>query len=234
MRYFEIEGKTAEEAINAFLAEKNIPKDYIETEVLEQGSKGFLGFGSKTAKVKVIFNDTEFIKRKAKITLSEILDKAGFNEYNIEMNFDNPILILNIISPDSSLLIGKSAQTLDSLQFIMDKMMMHDDLGEIEIMLDVESYRRRIVKSLTEKALKLARGVKKSGRPAKMGPMVTMIRKEIHVALKEIQGITTISKGQGNVKELIIAPERRGRRRSSNTNNSNPNSNKPAAETTEM
>lgn len=209
MKYFEAEGKTAEQAIDNFLAENDIPKDFVETEVIEAGSKGFFGFGSKNALVKIKFNDTEFYSRKARLLLSEILEKAGFADYSIEIKERHPDTILNIISPDSKLLIGKNAQTLDSFQFILNRMLgMHAQ--EMSFVVDVEDYRERVVENLKEKALKLAKTVKRTGKPIKMAPMVTMVRKEIHMVLKEVQGISTVSKGEGHLKEILIVPERKG------------------------
>jgi spoIIIJ-associated protein len=209
MKYFEAEGKTAEQAIDNFLAENDIPKDYVETEILEAGSKGFLGFGSKNALVKIKFNDTEFYSRKARLTLSEILEKAGFADYSIEIKERHPDVVLNIISPDSKLLIGKNAQTLDSFQFILNRMISWQS-HDMTFIVDVEDYRERVVENLKEKALKLAKTVKRTGKPIKMAPMVTMVRKEIHMVLKDVQGISTVSKGEGHLKEILIVPERKG------------------------
>jgi len=226
VRYYEIEGKSVDEAINTFLIEKDIPKEFIEHEVLETGSKGFLGFGAKNAVVKVKFNDKEFLKRKSKVVLSELLEKAGFSDFSIEMIDKHNGLVLNVITKDSSVLIGKTAQTLDSIQFILEKMLGRFGLDTSSITVDVEGYRKRIIPQLKEKAVKLAKNVKKTGKAAKMPPMVTMVRKEIHISLKEISGISTISKGQGNVKELLIVPERKGRRRSTGRNNNRNNNNR--------
>ena len=143
MKYFEAEGKTAEQAIDNFLAENDIPKDFIDAEVLEEGSKGFLGFGRKNAIVKIKFNDTEFYSRKARLTLSEILEKAGFTDYSIEIKDRHPDVVLNIISPDSKLLIGKNAQTLDSFQFILNRMISWHSQDKTFIV-DVEEYRERV------------------------------------------------------------------------------------------
>ena len=213
MKYFEIEAKTPEEALSRFLSEQDIAKDYVEYEVLEEGSKGFLGFGSKNAKIKVAFDDKEFMRRKAKLTLSELLDKMGFTDYRIETSEQQGTYILNITSSESSLLIGKTAQTLDSIQFLMDKMLGSAIMDTPDIMIDVENYRKRMIKQLRDEAVKLAKNVKKSGRTQKMRPMVTMIRKEIHLAVKEIDGVTTVSRGQGNVKELLIVSEKKNRQR---------------------
>jgi spoIIIJ-associated protein len=67
-----------------------------------------------------------------------------------------------------------------------------------------------VVENLKEKALKLAKTVKRTGKPIKMAPMVTMVRKEIHMVLKDVQGISTVSKGEGHLKEILIVPERKG------------------------
>ncbi|ADD66843.1 single-stranded nucleic acid binding R3H domain protein [Denitrovibrio acetiphilus DSM 12809] len=209
MKYFEVEGRTAEQAVNNFLTEKDIPKDFIEYEVLKEASKGFLGFGRKNALVKLKFNDVEFYTRKAKLVLSEILEKAGFADYSIETKNRNPDIILNIVSPDSKLLIGKNAQMLDSMQFILNRMLAWQS-PDFTFIVDVEEYRERVVENLKEKAVKLAKTVRRTGKPIKMAPMVTMVRKEIHMVLKEVPGISTVSKGDGHLKEILIVPERKG------------------------
>jgi len=209
MKYFEVEGGTPEQAVNNFLAENDIPKDFVETEVLEAGSKGFLGFGKKTAIVKIKFNDMEFYKRKGRLVLSELLEKAGFDDFSIDVKTKHPDIVFNIISPDSKLLIGKNAQMLDSLQFILNRMLNWNN-PDGSFVVDVEEYRERVIESLKEKAVKLAKTVRRTGKPIKMAPMVTMVRKEIHMALKEIPGISTVSKGDGHLKEILIVPERKG------------------------
>lgn len=209
MKYFEIEGKTVELAVNNFLTEKDIPKDFVEYEVLEAGSKGFLGFGSKNALVKIKFNDTEYFTRKGRLLLSELLEKAGFEDFSIEVKNRNPDIVLNVVSPDSKLLIGKNAQMLDSMQFILNRMMDWEG-SDGSFIVDVEDYRERVVETLKEKAIKLAKTVRRTGKPIKMAPMVTLVRKEIHIALKQIQGISTVSKGDGHLKEILILPEKKG------------------------
>lgn len=224
MKYFEVEAKTAEQAVNDFLTENDIPKDFVEHEVITAGSRGFLGIGSKNALVKIKFNDVEFYKRKGRLVLSELLEKAGFEDFSIETKSRNPEIIFNIISPDSKLLIGKNAQMLDSMQFILNRMVSREDT-EWTFIVDVEDYRERVVETLKEKAVKLAKTVRRTGKPIKMAPMVTMVRKEIHMALKQIQGISTVSKGDGHLKEILIVPEKkggRGRRPDSRNGSSRP------------
>ena len=46
-------GATVEEAIEAALQKLNVSRDEVEIEVLDQGRKGFFGFGAKEAEVTV-------------------------------------------------------------------------------------------------------------------------------------------------------------------------------------
>ena len=65
-------GKTVDDAVNAALAELNAKNEDVEIEVLEEGSKGFLGMGSKDAKVRVSLKSTP--QNKALEFLSQLFD----------------------------------------------------------------------------------------------------------------------------------------------------------------
>ncbi|MDR2883887.1 MAG: Jag N-terminal domain-containing protein [Deferribacteraceae bacterium] len=210
MRYFEVEGDSPREILNQFLIQKNIPEEFVEMEVLEPGSKGVFGIGKKPAKVKIKLNDNEFMKRRAKLYLSDILNKGDF-DYHIEVKDNYPDYTLNILTKDSNVLIGKSATTLDSLQYLIDRILHSNDDADIRILVDVDNYRERVIEPLKEKAVRLAQSVKKTGQPAKMPPMATVVRREIHIAAKAIPGISTISHGEGQVKSLTIYSDKKPR-----------------------
>ncbi|KAA0259012.1 KH domain-containing protein [Deferribacter autotrophicus] len=207
MKYYEVEGSTVDEAINNFLIQHKIPREYIEIEIIEKGSKGLFGFGKKNAKIKIKFDDNEYLKRRSKVILAEILEKAGFEDFHIEVIEDYPYYTLNIQSPDSSLLIGKMGQTLEALQFLVERLLNVDEKSDIKILVDVENYRKRVIEDLKNRAIELANKVKKTRRVEKLPPMIPMVRKEIHTALKSISGVRTESYGDGNIKTIYIIPE---------------------------
>jgi len=213
MKYFEIQAQSIDEAIDKVVNEHKYPREFIEAEVIEEGSKGFLGIGRKNGLYKVKVNDYEYLKRKIKLTLTEILEKMDISNFRIEIFEDYPICKFNIISEDSNILIGKTAQTLNALQYIIDKIFNLEDENDKQFVVDVENYRDRILTYLKEKATSLAANVLRTGKPAKMPPMVTMIRKEIHMSVKEIKGVKTESYGNGDIKTLYIVPEKSKKKR---------------------
>ncbi|MDR2401168.1 MAG: Jag N-terminal domain-containing protein [Deferribacteraceae bacterium] len=208
MRYFEVEGDTPEEIYEAFLWEQKLAAEFVTMEVLEQGSKGILGLGKKIAKVKIVFNDMEFYKRKIKLYLSDILTKAGFEDYHIEVKENLPEVSLNILTDeDEERLIGRGAAVLDSFQYLADRLSRPTD--DLRFLVDVNSYRDRVISPIVAKAVRLAYSVKKGGKPAKLQPMAAVIRREVHLAIKPIAGVTTLSNGNGMLKTISILPERK-------------------------
>lgn len=69
MRIFEVEGDSVEEIISQFTKQQNIPADYISYEVIEQGSKGLFGIGKKNAKLKITYNEAEYVRKKQNLCL---------------------------------------------------------------------------------------------------------------------------------------------------------------------
>lgn len=208
MRIFEVEGDSVEEIVSLFMKEKDVSSDYIKYEVIEQGSKGLFGLGKKTAKVKITYDEVEHIKKKGKLLLNELLEKAGFADAHVSAENNDNRIILNIETDTPELLIGKSAQTLDALQYVFDKMINLPEDSSVSLIVDVGYYRKRRVDENVSKALAMAEKVKRSGRPFKLPPMSSIIRKEIHIALKSIPGITTISTGEGPLKQISIVSEK--------------------------
>lgn len=216
MKYYEIECYDIEEGITTFLNSNRIPREFISFEIIEQGSKGILGFGKKLSKVMIKFDDFEYIKRRAKVVLHEILEKAGFEEFQIETKEDKPKVILNILTPDSKILVGKFAQTLNAIQELLDRILNIESYPEIEILVDVEGYRERVTKHLSEKAMNAVESVKRTGKVQKLPPMITIIRKDIHKFVNEISGVRTESSGTGDIKTIFIVPDKNNKRRGKN------------------
>ena len=79
-----ITGKTVEEALDRAASELGISKDDFKSyEILEQPAKGFLGFGSKEAKVKVEYDvlPEQYIKE----FLTGLFEKMNLNDYTMDV-----------------------------------------------------------------------------------------------------------------------------------------------------
>ena len=114
---------------------------------------------------------------------------------------------------NSAVLIGKRGQTLEAIQYIVEKIVNKNRKGRVSIHIDVEGYleKRRI--SLQRLAVKMAEKVKRTGKSVAIGQMNAYDRRIVHIALQDDNTVRTQSKGEGFLKKLIIFPRKNSSRK---------------------
>jgi spoIIIJ-associated protein len=140
--------------------------------------------------------------------LRGILGKMGI-EFEVVPSETEERITLEVKGPETGLIIGKKGQTLDSLQYLVNKIR-SKQLGEDHegkaISVDAEGYRERRAESLVELAHKMAEKAKRTGKPVAADPMSAADRRIIHVTLANMTGLTTRSEGEGIYRHLIVIP----------------------------
>ncbi len=195
-------GKTVDEAVSAALSELGIVKEEADIEIIEEGSKGFLGvFGAKDAVVKVKRKfDPE---RIAKNFLKEMFIAMGFI-VNIETELKDRHLNIKISGDDMGVIIGKRGQTLDSIQYLVNLAVNKGTASYISVTIDTENYRERRKETLESLAHNLARKVKHTGKNVVLEPMNPYERRIIHSALQNDRYVTTYSEGEEPYRNVVI------------------------------
>jgi len=145
-------------------------------------------------------------------TLSEIIELMGIKAH-VEAQRREGRIFLEIKGDGSGLIIGKHGQTLDALQYILNKIAAnrYKELKEKAI-LDTENYRGRRVEALKNMTLRMREKVKRLKKAVTIGPLNPQDRRVIHITLSEDEDVRTESKGEGFYKRLVIAPKSRGDR----------------------
>ncbi len=208
MSVIEIEEKSIEDAIALACQKFKLPREKLEIEVVSKGSSGIFGIvGARKAKIRVTAKvpPVELTAEKAKEVLTEILSHVDLPNV-IEWEAKEDYFYLNIISNGSGLLIGKRGKTLNALQFLVSKIVSRIAGENVSVVVDTENYRTKREVSLTELGRQLSEKVKKSGRPLTTGPMSAQDRRVIHLSLKSDQEVRTKSKGEGNLRRVVIYP----------------------------
>jgi spoIIIJ-associated protein len=118
---------------------------------------------------------------------------------------------LEILGDKTGLLIGKRGQTLDALQFLLNKMINRNPESSKRIEVDMEQYRKRREQSLRNMATRLGEKVKKKKKPITVEAMSAHDRRIIHLTLKGDQSLETRSVGKGEMRKLVIHLASNGR-----------------------
>lgn len=148
----------------------------------------------------------------ARATVRELLENmhiradvtAHFGEPD-EPHYHPPILV-DINGQDLSILIGRRAETLNSLQFVT-RLIVGKELGRsVSVVVDVSGYRQRREQSLRQLAQRMARQAVKTGRRQMLEPMPANERRIIHIELRDNPEVTTESIGEEPRRKITISP----------------------------
>ncbi len=202
MTTVEKSAKTKEEAIKLALSELGVSEDEAEIEIIEEGSKGFLGLGGKEAVVRVtVVPDPE---RRARTFLSKLFEIAGEN-VDIAIKKADGALDIDLKGSDMGVIIGKRGETLDAIQHLTSLVVNRGDSSFVRVSIDTENYREKRIKTLESLAHKIAHKVTRTGRNTTLEPMNAFERRIIHSALQNDEYVTTYSIGQGVNRKVVVA-----------------------------
>lgn len=205
MEYKEFTGKSVDDAITNATVSLGVTSDQIKYEVVEEGSSGFLGIGSKDAVIKVVISIEEDPKEVANDFLKGVFEAMQL-EVNISMNFDeaDKTLSIDLAGPEMGVLIGKRGQTLDSLQYLTNLAVNRSAENYTRVKIDTEDYRRRRKETLENLAKNMASKVKRTKKAVTLEAMNPYERRIIHSALQNDSNVTTHSEGEEPYRYVVI------------------------------
>ena len=155
MEFIEISAKTVDDAITEACQKFSVTSDKLEYEVIEEGSAGFLGLGSKSAVIKARVKSS--VKDIAKTFLNDVFEAMKLTVV-IDIRFDEVenIMDIDLSGDEMGILIGKRGQTLDSLQYLTSLVVNKDVENYIHVKVDTENYRKRRKDTLENLAKNIA------------------------------------------------------------------------------
>ena len=207
MEYREFSAKTLDDAITDAKVKLEATTENFEYEVIDKGSSGFLGIGSRPAKIRArkILNARE----KAEEFLERVFDAMQISvNVNIVENMDEKVMNIDLSGDDMGVLIGKRGQTLDSLQYLVSLVVNKDGEEYVRVKVDTENYRQRRKDTLENLAKNISFKVKRTGRTVTLEPMNPYERRVIHSALQNDKFVETHSEGEEPYRHVVVTLKR--------------------------
>ena len=272
MNEITVSAKTVNDAITEASIQLGVTSDQMEYDVIEKGSAGFFGIGSKQAVIRARLKKAEepkaeevvekkpeekkFENKKnsekkefkkehkevkkqpqkkeavaevkeekkeieiAVVTeetmkiceefLIDVLKAMGMEGVEILSKVDEDgALSIEMKGDNMGILIGKRGQTLDSLQYLTNRVANKSQDGYVRVKLDTEDYRRRRKQTLENLAKNIAYKVKRTRKPVSLEPMNPYERRIIHSALQGDDRVSTHSEGEEPYRRVVVTPNRR-------------------------
>lgn len=208
------EGKDVEDAISKALTKLNVSRDEIEYEVLDEGNKGILNFiGIKPAKIKVQLINRKSGSEIVKIA-QNIIEKMGLKSKSMSHKKEGNVFFVDIeMEEQKDILIGKNGDTMGALQHIISRIInSNNDDERIQVVVDVNGYRKEKDRELINNASIIAEKVKRTGKEIMMNPLHPPDRKVVYSALNKDPDIRTYTVGSGIYKNIVVASAKKSKR----------------------
>ena len=210
MEVHEFEGRTEKEAIANAIEAMGLDEDEIDVEVVKARS-GLFGGGKVTIRVHV--GEDQPVEDLEPHTEQES-EAAGFvadllRHMGIEADLriatrEDDRVVLEMISDDAGILIGRHGATLEAMQLLTNIACGRRHEDGTRVILDTEDYRYRREQSLTRMAMRVARDVQRSGRSQLLEPMNPFERRLVHTTINGVDDVSTESEGDGPYKQVRV------------------------------
>lgn len=169
-----------------------------DDDLVRTGSRGRAGDGKAEAAAEI---------------LQGMLDRMDL-DVRVRIREDEEEVVLDVRGEDAGRAIGKKGQTLDAMQFLVNKVVNRDPHGRRHVVVDSGDYRARHEKGLVSMARREAKRALQNGKVVTLEPMSARDRRVIHLSLAKFPGVSTRSNGEGLERRLQIIPARQRRGRS--------------------
>ncbi len=140
----------------------------------------------------------------AKEYLENILTFFSVN-ISVEAASRDEFIELSVPSTElNSILIGRNAETLRSLQYLVSTMLRNKDAALHRVNIDIADYKKQRADKLTKQAHEWIEEVRRTG-DTKVLSLNAADRRVVHGVASEYADIRSVSEGEGDERKLIIA-----------------------------
>jgi spoIIIJ-associated protein len=140
--------------------------------------------------------------------LEQLVGLMGYNA-NVEVS-DGPTSKITVYGADEEekeslgALIGRKGERLSALQHLVNLMLSRKMGTWTRVLVDVEDYRGRRERQLVEVATRAAERVQETGQMLQLEPMSALERRWVHIALRDVDGVTTQSIGEEPMRRVVV------------------------------
>jgi spoIIIJ-associated protein len=142
----------------------------------------------------------------ARETLELMLGHLGL-VFEIEESQQGGRTVLNIRTRDPARIVGRDGETLDDLQYLLNRILTRSEEGAPSVIIDVEGHRGREKLDFMGRVQQHADDVRRTGRPYRLPAMNSYDRRLVHQAFVDDPAIATQSEeGSARLKHVTLVP----------------------------
>ncbi len=152
-------------------------------------------------------SNREDLAEKASDFLLGLLERMGISA-DIDIKDDNDRTVLEIQTADTELIIGRRGVVIDAIQHLVNKAVFKERSTEKgkPLVVDAGGFRDKQVERLRGIATKMAEKALQTKQIVELQPMSPHDRRIVHMAIAEMQGLSSRSEGEGEDRHILLVP----------------------------
>jgi len=180
------------------------------------------------APVAISAESVEIVRQQ----LDDLLGHMGFPS-EVTASLDGGTVRCKVGEEHEDALTGQEGKIIDSLQYVLRKLVARKVEEKVRLSIDIGQYRERRKLELAQRAKDLAALVKEDGKTQAIPPLNPSERRVVHVALQDDKDIRSRSVGDGLFKKILIYKPGKGKKPGGNKRGNKGRRGKPAKKTQE-
>ena len=120
----------------------------VQHEIIDLPTKGFLGFGSHPAKVRVFIEENENKEEIAVQYIKEVLTAMGAENFSVNATKDGENLNIALEGEDLGFVIGRRGETIDAIQYLTGLVVNRIEGDYLRVTIDSGNFREKREKTL--------------------------------------------------------------------------------------
>jgi len=136
-----------------------------------------------------------------------MVERMELGPFAIERVEQEGVVVFQITGAAVNGLTGGDGRTPDAIQLLANQAAARQGDDAPRVVVDVEGNHERREALLFRVAERAAERARETGRTVALDPMGPRDRRSIHVALRDAQGVATMSTGEGRYRQVLVVPE---------------------------
>jgi len=138
-----------------------------------------------------------------------LVERMGIGSFEIsESDATEGIIALQLSGAGAARLAGGDGRTIEAVQLLANQASMRaggDDAKRVVVEVEGnEDERSAFLEKIADRA---AQRAMETGRPVALEAMSPRDRRVIHVALRDVEGVATMTVGDGRYRQVVVVPE---------------------------
>jgi len=136
-----------------------------------------------------------------------LLERMEVGGFEISEGREGNLIAIGLRGPAAVKVTAGDARSIDAIQLLANQAVLRAGDESLRVVVDAEGDSDRREAYLARLAERAAQRASETGRSVAIDPMNPKDRRIVHVALRDFEGVVTMSVGSGRYRQVVVVPE---------------------------